>query len=112
MLWGAAALCFVAYGVTATQGGANQTPGSNSFENLVVGIALLLVILVTALFSFVQTVKTSNVMAAFAKLAPQVCIYRREESKEKWEMRKEISEGKEEGGEEMEDDRLVGRMKE
>lgn len=47
--------------------------GTQKFENLIVGVALILVVVITALFSFWQTVKSTDAMAGFAKMAPQVC---------------------------------------
>jgi sodium/potassium-transporting ATPase subunit alpha len=36
-------------------------------------VILLLVVLVTAIFSFAQETKAANVMEGFKKLAPQIC---------------------------------------
>lgn len=75
MLWAASVLCFVAFGVSESHG--TTTVGSNKYENLIVGVALVLVVLITATFSFVQTVKSSDAMAGFARMAPQVlCSFR------------------------------------
>ncbi|KNC84720.1 hypothetical protein SARC_03061 [Sphaeroforma arctica JP610] len=71
VLWAAALLCFVAFIVQQTGSEGYTNPLGNEYENLVVGVALVLVVLVTAIFSFVQTVKSGDAMAGFAAMAPQ-----------------------------------------
>lgn len=56
-------LCFVAW---ALEGGTDAA----SDDNLYLGIVLLVVVLATAIFSFLQEVKASRAVAGFASMAP------------------------------------------
>jgi len=55
-------LCLIAYGLDRSTG-----------DNLYLGIILWLVVIITAIFSFMQEAKSSAVMEGFKKLAPQYC---------------------------------------
>lgn len=58
----AGVLCLIAYGLD-----------TRGVENLYLGIILLVVVLITAIFSFVQESKAASVMKGFQNLVPQTC---------------------------------------
>eukprot|EP00122_Pirum_gemmata_P015596 Pgem_evm1s14583 len=62
VLWAAAALTIIAYSIPSA---------SNDFSNLIVGIALILIIVITGVFSFYQNNKGSNAMGGFRSMMPQ-----------------------------------------
>jgi len=66
LLWVAAILCFIAYGLDDTQP-----------ENLYLGVVLSVVVFMTAVFSFYQDYQSAAVMAGFKNmLPPQTSVYR------------------------------------
>eukprot|EP00122_Pirum_gemmata_P021238 Pgem_evm1s19798 len=62
VLWCAAFLTIIAYAIPSA---------SNSISNLIVGIALILIIIVTGVFSFYQNNKGSSAMGGFRSMMPQ-----------------------------------------
>lgn len=65
LLWIGAALCFLGYGLQWSS--SDHPPG----DNMYLGIVLVLVVLVTGLFSYYQEHASSKVMESFKKLIPQ-----------------------------------------
>jgi len=66
LLWVAAILCFIAYGLDDTQP-----------ENLYLGVVLSIVVFLTAVFSFYQDYQSAAVMAGFKNmLPPQTEVFR------------------------------------
>jgi len=63
LLWIAAVLCFVAYGIDASK-------GEPSPDNLYIGGALFFVVVVSGLFTYYQENQSSKVMESFAKMIP------------------------------------------
>jgi sodium/potassium-transporting ATPase subunit alpha len=71
LLWSASILAFVAYALTPTD-----------VSNLVLGIALILVILISGTFDFVQNYKSESIMEGFKNFIPSEChVTRNGESK-------------------------------
>eukprot|EP01119_Soliformovum_irregulare_P005914 TRINITY_DN1765_c0_g1_i1.p1 TRINITY_DN1765_c0_g1~~TRINITY_DN1765_c0_g1_i1.p1 ORF type:complete len:1070 (+),score=303.07 TRINITY_DN1765_c0_g1_i1:145-3354(+) len=66
LLEGAGILCFIGYAL--------QPSDPN---NLYLGIILWIVVIITAIFSFLQEAKSSNVMDSFKNMAPSFCIVNR-----------------------------------
>jgi sodium/potassium-transporting ATPase subunit alpha len=64
LLWLAAALCFIAYTITAAV--YDEAPK----DNLWLGIALTVVVILIGLFSYFQEVESSNIMDSFKNLVP------------------------------------------
>eukprot|EP00127_Corallochytrium_limacisporum_P001578 Clim_evm31s66 gene=Clim_evmTU31s66 len=75
ILWIGGILCFVAYGIQASQG------GEPAADNLYLGGALIFVVVVTGIFSYYQESKSSKVMESFAKMVPAECLCIREGKK-------------------------------
>jgi sodium/potassium-transporting ATPase subunit alpha len=70
LLWIGGILCFVAYGMTVH----DTAEGDDvPVDNLALGIVLVGVVIVTAVFSYYQEAKSDAVMAGFAKLEPSTC---------------------------------------
>eukprot|EP00954_Amorphochlora_amoebiformis_P000625 49402-Amorphochlora_amoeboformis.AAC.2 len=67
LLWGAAVLCFIAYGID-----------SNAVDNLYLGIVLAVVVFLTGCFSYYQDAQADAVMQGFKKLTPTSTIVTRE----------------------------------
>merc|ERR1719424_1223004 len=66
LLWGAAILCFVGYGLDTEQP-----------ENMYLGVVLVVVVFLTGVFSFFQEYKSAAVMESFKKfLPPQSLVMR------------------------------------
>ena len=63
LLWITAILCYVAYGIDSAN-------GDPSPDNLYVGIALTVVVIVSGLFTYYQENKSSKIMESFAKMIP------------------------------------------
>jgi len=63
LLWVAAALCFLAYGMDASK-------GEPSPDNLYIGGALTVVVIISGLFTYYQENQSSKVMESFAKMIP------------------------------------------
>ena len=58
LLWGGAVLCFVGYAIDKAQ------------DHLFLGITLVVVVVVTGIFSFVQNSKSDSLMNSFASMLP------------------------------------------
>ncbi|CAF0832605.1 unnamed protein product [Adineta steineri] len=65
LLWVAAILCLIAYGV---QVGTDPTTPK---DNLWLGIALIVVVVITAVFAYYQESKAGKIMESFKKMVPQ-----------------------------------------
>ena len=63
LLWVAAILCFLAYGIDSSK-------GDPSPDNLYVGGAITFVVVVSCLSTFYQENKSSKIMESFAKMIP------------------------------------------
>lgn len=72
LLWVGALLCFVGYAL------ASVDP-----SNLYLGIVLVLVVIITGIFGFVQESKASKVMEGFKKMVPQFAVVLRDGEKSK-----------------------------
>lgn len=67
LLWGAAVLCFIAYGLD-----------SEAVDNLYLGIVLAIVVFFTGCFSFYQDFQADAIMQGFKKLIPAITIVTRD----------------------------------
>jgi sodium/potassium-transporting ATPase subunit alpha len=72
LLWGAAALCFIAYILDYNNDPINVQP-----QNLYLGVVLSIVTLVTGLFSFYQDYGAQKAMEGFANFLPRITIAKR-----------------------------------
>ncbi|CAF1243443.1 unnamed protein product, partial [Adineta ricciae] len=73
LLWAGAILCFVAHAITvATHHG--EAPN----DNLWLGVALTIVVVITGCFSYYQEAKSSRIMDSFKDMVPQQAIVTRE----------------------------------
>ncbi|CAG5135194.1 unnamed protein product, partial [Candidula unifasciata] len=68
LLWIGAILCYIAYGIQASQ--MEAPPG----DNLYLGIVLTAVVLVTGIFSYYQEAKSSRIMDSFKNMVPQYAL--------------------------------------
>ena len=68
LLWLGAILCFVAYGIQ--EGTYDDAPK----DNLWLGVALAVVVIVTGIFSYYQEAKSSRIMDSFKNMVPQQAI--------------------------------------
>jgi len=70
LLWSGAFLCFLAYSIT------EMTYDDAPKDNLWLGIALTIVVIMTGCFSYFQEAKSSRIMESFKNMVPQqaVCI--------------------------------------
>ncbi|CAF3630211.1 unnamed protein product [Rotaria sordida] len=75
LLWVAAILCLIAYGVAV--GSDPETPK----DNLWLGIALLVVVIITAVFAYYQESKAGKIMESFKKMVPQQAVVMRDGQK-------------------------------
>ncbi|XP_075868169.1 sodium/potassium-transporting ATPase subunit alpha-3-like [Nelusetta ayraudi] len=75
LLWVGAILCFVAYTIQAV------TEEQPTKDNLYLGIALSLVVLISSCFSYYQEAKSSRIMESFKKMVPQQALVIREGEK-------------------------------
>ncbi|CAF0779597.1 unnamed protein product [Rotaria sp. Silwood1] len=75
LLWVAAILCLIAYG--AQVGSDPTTPK----DNLWLGIALLVVVIITAIFAYYQESKAGKIMESFKKMVPQQAVVMRDGQK-------------------------------
>ncbi|NXB98987.1 ATP4A ATPase, partial [Orthonyx spaldingii] len=66
LMWVAAAICLIAYGVQEGQG------DRGSSDNLYLAVALIAVVVVTGCFGYYQEFKSTNIIASFKNLVPQV----------------------------------------
>uniref|UniRef100_A0A674G8W7 Sodium/potassium-transporting ATPase subunit alpha n=1 Tax=Taeniopygia guttata TaxID=59729 RepID=A0A674G8W7_TAEGU len=65
LMWVAAAICLIAYGVQRGQG------DRGSSDNLYLAVALIAVVVVTGCFGYYQEFKSTNIIASFRNLVPQ-----------------------------------------
>jgi sodium/potassium-transporting ATPase subunit alpha len=70
LLWIGAFLCFLAYGIT------EATYDDAPKDNLWLGVALAVVVIMTGVFSYFQEAKSSRIMESFKNMVPQqaVCL--------------------------------------
>lgn len=61
LLWAGGILCFIVYGL------------DSNVSDLTLGIVLCVVVMATGIFSYLQEVKSDNVLASFMKLTPDKC---------------------------------------
>eukprot|EP00049_Salpingoeca_infusionum_P016487 m.337439 g.337439 ORF g.337439 m.337439 type:complete len:1105 (+) comp16082_c0_seq7:416-3730(+) len=73
LLWIGGILCFLAF---AIQSGTAEEGEQVAQDNLYLGIVLVLVVVITGIFSYYQDGRATNIMKSFAKLQPQqtTCI--------------------------------------
>ncbi|NXK20762.1 ATP4A ATPase, partial [Arenaria interpres] len=71
LMWVAAAICLIAYGVQEGEGG----------RGLYLAIALIAVVVVTGCFGYYQEFKSTNIIASFKNLVPQQATVIREGDK-------------------------------
>ncbi|CAF3662755.1 unnamed protein product [Rotaria socialis] len=75
LLWVAAVLCLAAY---AAQVGSDPTTPK---DNLWLGIALIVVVVITAVFAYYQETKAGKIMESFKKMVPQQAVVMRDGQK-------------------------------
>jgi sodium/potassium-transporting ATPase subunit alpha len=75
LLWAGAALCFIAYAITAAS--YDDAPK----DNLWLGICLSVVVFVTGVFSYFQEAKSSKIMEGFKNMVPQEAVVIRDGEK-------------------------------
>jgi len=75
LLWSGAFLCFLAYGIT------EATYDDAPKDNLWLGIALTVVVVLTGCFSYFQEAKSSKIMQSFASMVPQQAVVLRKGEK-------------------------------
>jgi sodium/potassium-transporting ATPase subunit alpha len=68
LLWIGAILCFVAYGIT------EATYDDAPKDNLWLGVALAVVVIMTGVFSYFQEAKSSRIMESFKNMVPQQAV--------------------------------------
>jgi len=68
LLWSGAFLCFLAYGIT------EATYDDAPKDNLWLGIALTIVVIMTGCFSYFQEAKSSRIMDSFKNMVPQQAV--------------------------------------
>uniref|UniRef100_G3TZL1 Sodium/potassium-transporting ATPase subunit alpha n=1 Tax=Loxodonta africana TaxID=9785 RepID=G3TZL1_LOXAF len=66
LLWVGAILCWIAYGIHYS-----NYP-SSSLDNLYLGAVLVLVVILTGTFAYYREAKSTNIMASFSKMIPQL----------------------------------------
>ncbi|XP_076802410.1 sodium/potassium-transporting ATPase subunit alpha-3-like [Clavelina lepadiformis] len=69
LLWTGALLCFIAYGIDAS-----QNPGTASTDNVYLGLALAVVVIITGVFQYYQEAKSSKIMESFKNMVPQQAL--------------------------------------
>ena len=72
LLWIGAFLCFLAYGITIA------TYDEAPKDNLWLGVALAVVVILTGIFSYFQEAKSSRIMESFKKMVPQQAVVLRD----------------------------------
>lgn len=75
LLWVAAILCLIAYGAQTAD------DPSTPKDNLWLGIALLIVVIITAIFAYYQESKAGKIMESFKKMVPQQAVVMRDGQK-------------------------------
>jgi magnesium-transporting ATPase (P-type) len=74
LLWLAGILCFIAYIIQVTQSVKDGNKASDvAPDNLALGLVLVLVVVATGLFSYIQVRSSSDVMKSFKKMVPKTC---------------------------------------
>lgn len=68
LLWVGAILCFLAYGIT------EATYDDAPKDNLWLGVALAVVVILTGCFSYFQEAKSSRIMDSFKNMVPQQAV--------------------------------------
>ena len=68
LLWAGAFLCFLAYGIS------EATYDDAPKDNLWLGIALTIVVVLTGCFSYFQEAKSSRIMDSFKNMVPQQAV--------------------------------------
>jgi sodium/potassium-transporting ATPase subunit alpha len=68
LLWLGAILCFIAYGIT------EATYDDAPKDNLWLGVALAVVVIMTGVFSYFQEAKSSRIMDSFKNMVPQQAV--------------------------------------
>ena len=77
LLWAAAVACFVAVGIDMAQG------ETENMDNAYIGAALVVVVVVTGLFTYYQENKSTKIMESFDKMLPPMALVVRDgQSKE------------------------------
>ena len=77
LLWAAAVACFVAVGIDMAQG------ETENMDNAYIGGALVVVVVVTGLFTYYQENKSTKIMESFDKMLPPMALVVRDgQSKE------------------------------
>ena len=71
LLWIGAFLCFLAYGIT------EATYDDAPKDNLWLGVALSVVVIMTGVFSYFQEAKSSRIMESFKNMVPQQAVVMR-----------------------------------
>lgn len=71
LLWTGAFLCFLAYGIT------EATYDDAPKDNLWLGVALAVVVILTGVFSYFQEAKSSRIMDSFKNMVPQQAVVMR-----------------------------------
>uniref|UniRef100_A0A8C4KGN1 Sodium/potassium-transporting ATPase subunit alpha n=1 Tax=Dromaius novaehollandiae TaxID=8790 RepID=A0A8C4KGN1_DRONO len=66
LLWIGAAFSWISFGIQFAQG------AESPFDNLYLGVVLALVVILTGIFAYYQEAKSTNIMASFSKMIPQV----------------------------------------
>uniref|UniRef100_A0A8C2TAD6 Sodium/potassium-transporting ATPase subunit alpha n=1 Tax=Coturnix japonica TaxID=93934 RepID=A0A8C2TAD6_COTJA len=68
LLWIGAVFSWISFGIQLGQG------VESAFDNLYLGVVLALVVILTGIFAYYQEAKSTNIMASFSKMIPQVRI--------------------------------------
>ncbi|KAL1023657.1 hypothetical protein UPYG_G00044150 [Umbra pygmaea] len=76
LLWIGAGLCFMAFTIQMNSGGDDPT-----YDNLYLGIVLVVVVVITGLFSYYQEAKSSRIMDSFKNMVPQQALVIRDGEK-------------------------------
>jgi magnesium-transporting ATPase (P-type) len=72
LLWAAGILCFVAYTIQVRQFiGKGLLMSDVAVDNLALGCVLVIVVLATGIFSYIQVAASGDVMASFKKMIPK-----------------------------------------
>uniref|UniRef100_A0A672V674 Sodium/potassium-transporting ATPase subunit alpha n=1 Tax=Strigops habroptila TaxID=2489341 RepID=A0A672V674_STRHB len=66
LLWIGVVFSWISFGIQLAQG------AESPFDNLYLGVVLALVVILTGIFAYYQEAKSTNIMASFSKMIPQV----------------------------------------
>nr|XP_033773234.1 potassium-transporting ATPase alpha chain 2 isoform X2 [Geotrypetes seraphini] len=75
LLWAGAILCWIAYGIQYAQ---DHTVAR---DNLYLGVVLAVVVILTGCFAYFQEAKSTNIMASFRNMVPQIALVTRDGEK-------------------------------